>query len=597
MDRVSGILGRGSWYSTMSSRNNVPASVVIGLNWFYNQITREFHAALRFTPLKELTGQFRFNVILLEDGIVWTQAGTLGGDDYVHDWTVRAMMNKPLGDEIINGSWSSGQVITRDLDFTYPVPTAPSPDVVPENCRVVVIVYKSGSPIYSNAEIQQGQQWGWDTQDYYATIENKSSDAISSNSDPVQYRTVLYNEGLLPDRYNLSLSLEGPAAWSGEFTTVNGTFPAGQPDTVTVNAGDSTEITVTVSPNSVNGYGSGLLAFESSNNSGLTGETACCLVTEAGMDYLVIDATDGQYGDFLVSSLDKFAGGSFGLVSRNALHRPTSSVDSFKIVFWSGGNVLPAFYPEEVTVLQNYLDSGGNLFISGQDIGSDIYGANGQSQFAQSFYTGYLHAAFANEITAPKLVTGYAGDPITNLLVAMLSDIYPASPDVITPADAQATPMLKYLTGPDVAGIRTSDGNSRVVYLAIGFEQIRDESNRDSLLVRSMRWFREGSTGFRDNELNIHQFRLAQNYPNPFNPETSIRYALDNMKPERSRLVIYNSLGQAVKILVNSLQTAGSYEVTWNGRDDNGQTVSSGIYYYQLTSGQNKAVQKMILLR
>jgi hypothetical protein len=597
IDRVSGILSRGSWYSTMNNRNNVPASVDIGLNWFYNQVTREFQATLRFTALKELTGQFRFSVILSEDGLVWTQAGPSGGDNYVHDWTVRAMMNRPLGDEIINGTWSSGQQITRNLTFTYPVPPAPAPDITPENCRITVLVYKMGSPIYSNAEVQQAQQWDWFTQDYFASIVNKSSDAIAPNNSPIQYRTVLYNEGLLTDGYDLSLNIDGPPGWSGEFTTVNGTFPAGQSDFVTVNVGDSTEITVTLNPNSVDGYGSGLLGFVSSNNPGLSETAACRLVTQTGIDYLVVDATDGQYGDYLISSLNKFVSGSFGLVSRSALHKPTSSVDSFKTVFWSSGNVLPAFYPEEVTILQNYLDSGGNLFICGQDIGSDIFGVGGQSQFAQGFYTSYLHANFLNEISAPKLITGYSGDPITNLLVAILSDIYTSSPDVITGADAQATPILKYMTGPDVTGIRVSTGNFKVVYLALGFEQIRDEPNRDSLLVRSMRWFNESVTALHHDELKIRQFCLAQNYPNPFNPETRISYILNSMKPEPTRLIIFNSLGQPVKILVDGYQTAGDYEVTWDGRDDSGRQISSGIYYYQLTSGKEKATQKMILLR
>jgi hypothetical protein len=74
----------------------------------FNSITREFSASIDFTALQTLNGQYNFNVILVEDGIVWSQVGSLGGPDYVHDWTVRAMMNGDLGEEVINGSWPQG---------------------------------------------------------------------------------------------------------------------------------------------------------------------------------------------------------------------------------------------------------------------------------------------------------------------------------------------------------------------------------------------------------------------------------------------------------------------------------------------------------
>ncbi|MCK7539692.1 MAG: hypothetical protein MZV63_56670 [Marinilabiliales bacterium] len=68
------------------------------------------------------------------------------------------------------------------------------------------------------------------------------------------------------------------------------------------------------------------------------------------------------------------------------------------MIAWSSGIALPVFHPEEVDALQDYLDGGGNLFINGQNIGADIFGAGGQSQFAQSFYNNYLHASFMGDV-------------------------------------------------------------------------------------------------------------------------------------------------------------------------------------------------------
>jgi flagellar hook assembly protein FlgD len=92
-----------------------------------------------------------------------------------------------------------------------------------------------------------------------------------------------------------------------------------------------------------------------------------------------------------------------------------------------------------------------------------------------------------------------------------------------------------------------------------------------------------------------HQFALSQNYPNPFNPETEIRYQL----PENCQvsLVIYNLLGQQIRTLVENQQPAGFHAVRWDGKDDQGQAVASGVYLYLMKAKQFQQVQKMLLLR
>jgi hypothetical protein len=90
-------------------------------------------------------------------------------------------------------------------------------------------------------------------------------------------------------------------------------------------------------------------------------------------------------------------------------------------------------------------------------------------------------------------------------------------------------------------------------------------------------------------------YGLYQNYPNPFNPETHIRYRL--AQAQHLTLTIYNVMGQEVCRLVNQEQAAGEHVVTWNGLDDVGRPVSSGIYFYQLVCGEFHQVRKMLLLK
>ncbi len=90
-------------------------------------------------------------------------------------------------------------------------------------------------------------------------------------------------------------------------------------------------------------------------------------------------------------------------------------------------------------------------------------------------------------------------------------------------------------------------------------------------------------------------FYLSQNYPNPFNAETKIRYDLP--VPKSVELVIYNLMGQVVKVLVNETQEAGNYVFQWDGMDGRGKKVPTGIYFYRIEAGYWILTKKMILLR
>ena len=93
------------------------------------------------------------------------------------------------------------------------------------------------------------------------------------------------------------------------------------------------------------------------------------------------------------------------------------------------------------------------------------------------------------------------------------------------------------------------------------------------------------------------EFALHQNFPNPFNPDTTIKY--DLAESADVTLQIYNVLGQVVRTLVASeAQNAGRYQIRWNGMDDRGVSVSSGIYFYQISAeGKFQNVRKLMLLK
>jgi sugar lactone lactonase YvrE len=96
-------------------------------------------------------------------------------------------------------------------------------------------------------------------------------------------------------------------------------------------------------------------------------------------------------------------------------------------------------------------------------------------------------------------------------------------------------------------------------------------------------------------------FTLSQNFPNPFNPSTSIRFSVPEMHrgAQHVELTIYDLLGQKVRTLMEGHVGAGVIEATWDGKDEVGREVSSGVYFYKLVIDDGKwtETRKMVLLR
>ncbi|HEU4930376.1 MAG TPA: FlgD immunoglobulin-like domain containing protein [Candidatus Krumholzibacteria bacterium] len=93
----------------------------------------------------------------------------------------------------------------------------------------------------------------------------------------------------------------------------------------------------------------------------------------------------------------------------------------------------------------------------------------------------------------------------------------------------------------------------------------------------------------------VYRTRLFQNSPNPFNPETEVRFEL--AAPANVSISIFDAAGRRVRVLIDDARPAGPNVLRWNGRDDSGQTVSSGVYFYRMRTSGFDATRKMVLLK
>jgi flagellar hook assembly protein FlgD len=92
------------------------------------------------------------------------------------------------------------------------------------------------------------------------------------------------------------------------------------------------------------------------------------------------------------------------------------------------------------------------------------------------------------------------------------------------------------------------------------------------------------------------RFALEQNFPNPFNPSTTIRYQVGkDAQGVATQVVVFDLLGREIRRLVDARQEPGYYEVVWDGKDEQGRAVPSGVYFVRLRAGDVAMVKRMLL--
>ena len=104
-----------------------------------------------------------------------------------------------------------------------------------------------------------------------------------------------------------------------------------------------------------------------------------------------------------------------------------------------------------------------------------------------------------------------------------------------------------------------------------------------------------GSNTLDNDAPEIYSYSLSSNYPNPFNPSTTIDYSIANAG--EVSIAVYDMMGRYVRTLVSDFATPGSYTIVWDAKNDEGLSVSAGMYIYKMASGDFVQVNKMLLIK
>lgn len=276
---------------------------------------------------------------------------------------------------------------------------------------------------------------------------------------------------------------------------------------------------------------------------------------------------------------------------------PVSSLNrlSNPVIVWFSGTAESAIIANETqNSLMMFLDQGGKLLLTGQNIVEFLHGQS--SVLMQD----YLHVSFAGNLNGPTLLTPAANNPVTGGLSSF--QVIQTSRDVLLPdASGVAQPALTYDTG-DAAGVSLENSGSgyRAVVLGFGIERINLPSARNALMDAVLDWFDVDTAPQPVLTTIPENFELLQNYPNPFNPGTRIDFRLP--RQAEVEIKIYNVLGQEISTLVNRKFSVGLHTITWDGRNSADLPVSSGIYIYRLSAKSGGQLlftdsRRMVLLK
>jgi len=301
----------------------------------------------------------------------------------------------------------------------------------------------------------------------------------------------------------------------------------------------------------------------------------------------------------------------------------------YKTIIWSTGNLPTGLIgdgtgsPEksdDALLLYTFLDQGTNVngvYFTGDNIAQEWASGTGLSGSGPALF-GYIqhtlvsgdHQAALGDVS--PLLAGTPGGcfahPVADTAIAYGGCPWPNDFDVIAPSGASAVLEMSYAAGAGGGAVVSqtsvnSVGDTVVVVLSgFGLSALRSTGAPAGVSVRAhhlgdvLDCLSQAHSPVTAARPTTARNELAQNVPNPFNPSTTIRFSL--RQRSKVTLSVYDVRGRRVRTLVRGVRTAGvEHVVAWDGRDDAGAAVSSGVYFYRLVAGSFTQTRKMLLLK
>lgn len=463
----------------------------------------------------------------------------------------------------------------------------------------------------------------WDTTQIYviAFVQNDATKNVlnaGSNLDP-QWEFVpvsdIYQAGInniatdfhinlsnfadVTDSFVVVMTHVQPLDWTAGFSidTVN------YIDTAYVVAGAHSvqDIVLSVTPGTSSGIGSYFFTIKSLTDTSLATEVLQFFVSHNVTDLIVNN--DGSWGaggtttaqDYeinYIKGLNEAGNTSFATISMQPFMTASKMglLDSIDCIFYNASWAFPSLTNDNVAVFKTFLDNGGKMFVSGQDMGWETYESTSGTGQTKLFYSNYMGANYVADGTATNSTLNiYTNDPIFGTVsTSAITDVYSGNmyPDVIS-AKPFSFPVFYYnADSTKLACVRSNSTIFKTVYLSVSLEMIADSNVRKQIIHLSHDWFK-GLISSTEFEQLAQAAMLGQNYPNPASSETIIPISGNNNK---GLIEFYDLSGRMITII--AVAPNSSY-ISLNTTN-----LESGVYFYRYVSGdKHSSMMKMMVVK
>jgi hypothetical protein len=381
-----------------------------------------------------------------------------------------------------------------------------------------------------------------------------------------------------------TLTSDAPADWSASYS-VNGITYSSEA-TVTMAGNSELPATISVTPGSTPAFAKYTLTIASAANPDAPVMMAAVSVISGVTDLVVSNAsgngvTDGDataWKEFFIAGME-FAGSTSidDVLHTDAVNALTQgALTGVEHLYLNIGWTFPGLPDEFVDVLRPFMDGGGNVMISGQDVAWETFDeANSPyaSQNKQDFFEEYLGVGFVSDGNSTnKPLTANMSDIFTAVPSANINAYYGSTyfyPDQITAEEGAIKTFFYNNSQSKVAGVR-SDYGHKVVYLGVGLEMIGTTTDKNNIMKTTYDWFHGNITS---SEFDAAISGLGRSYPNPADGFTII--PLEGVKGP-VQLTVHNELGQ---VLVDERlgNDPGDFVV-------NTSQMNQGLYFYRINS-------------
>ena len=433
-----------------------------------------------------------------------------------------------------------------------------------------------------------------------------SSVAAGTSGNPVSFALNAENTNANDDNLTYSLTSTAPGDWSANYVVNGNTYTSGTTQSIT--AGSKIPVTINVTPGTSAAVGKFVLSVTSSNNASFGTMKQTVYVIANTTDLIV--SNSGHIGDQSTagSAANWESVYTAGLTfANNTAHAATNEMvltdaiagggaSGVKNIYYNVGWTFPALTDKLVAQLTKFLNAGGNLMISGQDVGWDTYDATANTSAqgtaaTRAFFSAYLNATWTsdgattstslNNTTDAIYSQAPSASPIANFYGNDKNAKAQLFPDEFT-VKGIGKAIFTYGVGGKIGGVRTDNGTYKVVLLGVGIEQLTNTADKNAILKLTHDYF---SGLLSAQEFDRGMQTLGQNYPNPSASSTVIPF---NNLEKTATLQIVDLTG---RVVFAQEIAKGTSEVNVNTSN-----IDNGMYMYRLISDNNTSGAKPMLV-